>query len=413
MGVALAGVVEDHVEDHADPGRAQGCGGGAELGDAAGAEAGVGGEERDGVVAPGVGEAERRQVTLVDPRGDRHQLDRIDAETGQVRDDRRLGEGGNSAAQGWGDVGVQAREAADVQLVDQAARAEDRWQRGGGRRKGSDDRPRHPGGAVAGGLAGGGEAGVPVEGAIERHRVGVDEELGGVEPEADRGGVRAVGAQAVARTRGKAGDEDGVDAARVAVEGDAVGFDPGAGIEEAGPDPLGGAGPDGEAGAVRAGGGAESGGNAGQGQALRGISNAEISKSVLKQRYAWLMRDERAVSRVRVAPAAVRWGKRRPRGADPPARPALGPRRAARGASWRHKERAGARESLWWARACSRAPAGRSPPPHPRHCLSVPIGRFGAGWRRWRRAAALRQRRGDGSQHCRPEGAAGEVDRPS
>ena len=55
----------------------------AQLGDAAGAEAGVGRHEGDGVVAPGIGEAERGEMALVDPGGDRHQLDGVDAEAGR------------------------------------------------------------------------------------------------------------------------------------------------------------------------------------------------------------------------------------------------------------------------------------------------------------------------------------------
>ena len=55
----------------------------AQLGDAAGAEPRVGREEGDRVVAPGVGQQERRQVALVDPGGDRHQLDRVDPEPGR------------------------------------------------------------------------------------------------------------------------------------------------------------------------------------------------------------------------------------------------------------------------------------------------------------------------------------------
>ena len=94
----FAGVVEDDVEDGADAGGAEGGDGGGELGDAAGAEAGVGGQEDDGVVAPAVGEAERGEVALVDPGGDRHQLDGVDAEAGQVVEDRRVGEGGDGAA---------------------------------------------------------------------------------------------------------------------------------------------------------------------------------------------------------------------------------------------------------------------------------------------------------------------------
>ena len=142
-GVALAGVVEDDVEEGADAGGAQGGDGGGELGEAAGAEAGVGGEEGDGVVAPAVGEAEGGEVALVDPGGDRHQLDGVDAEAGQVVEDRRVGEGGDGAADFLRDVRVLDGEGADRELVDQAAGAEERGRGRGERREGLGDRLRH------------------------------------------------------------------------------------------------------------------------------------------------------------------------------------------------------------------------------------------------------------------------------
>ena len=99
VDVALAGVVEDDVEEGADAGIAERGDGGGEFRDAAGAEPGVGGEEGDGVVAPAVGEAERAEVALVDPGGDRHELDGVDAEPCQMVDDGGMGERGDGAAE--------------------------------------------------------------------------------------------------------------------------------------------------------------------------------------------------------------------------------------------------------------------------------------------------------------------------
>ena len=138
-----------------------------EFGDAAGAEAGVGGHEGDGVVAPGVGEAEGGEVALVDPGGDGHELDGVDAEAGEVVEDRRVGEGGDGAAEGGGHVGVEEGEGADGDLVDQAAGLENGGWRGGWRGEVLDDRLRHEVGGVGGFGAGGGEAGVEGEGAVE------------------------------------------------------------------------------------------------------------------------------------------------------------------------------------------------------------------------------------------------------
>ncbi len=90
--VALAGVVEDDVEDDVEPRRVQRRDGRGDLGDAARRKARVGGQEGDRVVAPAVDEAEGRQMALVDPGGDRHQLDRGDAERDEVVDRGRVGE---------------------------------------------------------------------------------------------------------------------------------------------------------------------------------------------------------------------------------------------------------------------------------------------------------------------------------
>ena len=203
----FAGVVEDHVEDRADAGVAERGDGGGELGQAAGAEARVGGHEDDGVVAPAVGQAEGQEVALVDPGGDRHQLDRVDAEAGQVVEDRRVGEGGDGAADRGRHLGVEDGEGADGDLVDQAAGAEDRRLWRGRRGEGGDDGLRHQGRGVDGGVAGGGEAGVVGEGTVEGDGVGVDEELRRVEAMAllrgDRGRRRGSRSGCRQRRRGR------------------------------------------------------------------------------------------------------------------------------------------------------------------------------------------------------------------
>ena len=244
VGVAFAGVVEDDVEDGADAGGAEGGDGGAQFLDAAGAEAGVGGEEGDGVVAPGVGEAEGGEVALVDPGGDGHELDGVDAEAGEVVEDRGVGEGGDGAADGRRDVGVEEGEGADGDLVDQAAGLENGGRRGGWRGEILGDRLGHEVGGVGAVGAGGGEAGVEGEGAVEAGGVGVDEEFLGVEPEALGGVPGAVGAEAVAGAGGEWGGGEGVVGA--GGEGDAVGL--ALAVEEAEPEAGGGGGPDAEGG---------------------------------------------------------------------------------------------------------------------------------------------------------------------
>ena len=61
-------------------------------------QARIGRAQDHGIVAPGVGEPERRQVTLVDEGVGRHDFDRGDAERRQMRDDRGLREAGEAAA---------------------------------------------------------------------------------------------------------------------------------------------------------------------------------------------------------------------------------------------------------------------------------------------------------------------------
>ena len=87
-------------------------------GRAGGRVADAGGEEREGVVAPVVREALLDQVAVVGVVVDRQQLDGGHAELLQVLDGRLGGEPGVGAAQRLRDLGVEPREALDVELVD-------------------------------------------------------------------------------------------------------------------------------------------------------------------------------------------------------------------------------------------------------------------------------------------------------
>jgi hypothetical protein len=130
---------------------------------AAGAEAGIGGEVDDRVVAPGVGEAEGRQVALVDPGGDRHELDGRDVEPAQVVEDRGVAKGGDRPALVLGHGRVAHGEGADRDLVDQAAGPE-AWRGGRDRRReGGDDRLRDQARGV---VAVAGKPRVEAEGAV-------------------------------------------------------------------------------------------------------------------------------------------------------------------------------------------------------------------------------------------------------
>ena len=98
--VALAGVVQHDVQDDTQAGRVQRVDGGAHLCPAAGGEPGIGGQEGNRVVAPVIGQIERRQVPLVDPGGAGHQLHRRDAEAGQMGDAGGMAEG-RRKSRGW------------------------------------------------------------------------------------------------------------------------------------------------------------------------------------------------------------------------------------------------------------------------------------------------------------------------
>jgi hypothetical protein len=220
--VALGGVVVDDVEDDLEAGRVEVGDHRLELVDllavrAARGVVGVGGEEPDGVVAPVVPEPLLLQEVVLDEVVDRLELDRGHAELDEVVDDRRRGQARVGAAQLGLDARVLHGEALHVGLVDDGllprrvrvpvvAPVEERVH---------DDGLRHVGGAVAlvhdevllaEGVAE--DAVVPVDLAVDRLRVGVDEELARVEPVAGGRLVGAVHAIAVALARADAGQVD-------------------------------------------------------------------------------------------------------------------------------------------------------------------------------------------------------------
>ena len=115
--VALAVVVEDDVENRLHARRMQRVGRRANLRPAAGSKPRIGRAEHHGIIAPCVREAERRHMPLVDEGVGRHDLDRGDAERGEMRDRRGMREPGEGSARGFGDGRVEAGKAAQVELV--------------------------------------------------------------------------------------------------------------------------------------------------------------------------------------------------------------------------------------------------------------------------------------------------------
>ena len=121
--VALGGVVVHHVQDDLDAGLVQGADHGLELlhllaAGAAGGVAVVRGEEADGVVAPVVVQALVVQVAVGDELVHGHQLDGGDAQPLQVRDDGRVRQAQVGPALLVGDDRVLLGQPPDVRLVD-------------------------------------------------------------------------------------------------------------------------------------------------------------------------------------------------------------------------------------------------------------------------------------------------------
>jgi hypothetical protein len=117
--VTLARVVQHDVLDDGNASGLQ-CGdGGAHLRHAAGRKARIGREWGCGIVAPIVREAERRQMTLVDPGRSGHQFDAGDAEIMQVGDGGGVSESSKGAADFRRDFGMAGGEALYVQFVDE------------------------------------------------------------------------------------------------------------------------------------------------------------------------------------------------------------------------------------------------------------------------------------------------------
>ena len=217
--VALGRVVVDDVEDHLDAGLVQGLHHLLELLHLlarlpARAVLVVGREEADRVVAPVVAQPVLDQHGVVHELVHGHELDRGDAEALQVVDDRRAGEARVGAAQLLGHVGVEHGHALDVGLVD------DRLVQRRARvavvvpvevRVGDDGLGHERRAVVVVAAVGVAEVVrehglVPLDLALERLGVGVEQQLGRVAAVAVLGRVGAVDAEAVALARADVGE---------------------------------------------------------------------------------------------------------------------------------------------------------------------------------------------------------------
>ncbi len=266
LRVAFAGVVVDHVEDHRDARLAVGIGHVAQFLRTTGREPRIDGEVGDGVVAPGVGQAQRRQVAFVDPGRGRHQLHRIDAEILEVLDDAPRREAGDGAAQRSLHRRVAHGKAANVQLIEHPRRAAARHDRLVGRA--DDNRLGDQRGGVDRLVAVQPQHRRAHEHAVEALRVRVDQQLVRVEKIPLVGVVAAIGAEAVAGPCPDPGDKPVMDVVGMAIELDPgnLGFDF---VVDGDPDGRGGLGIDGEVHTIGGDGGAELFGRATTGHELR------------------------------------------------------------------------------------------------------------------------------------------------
>ncbi|MNU60069.1 hypothetical protein D3C71_492480 [compost metagenome] len=206
LDIAFTRMVEDEIENDADAFRMQRRNRISQFPHAAGAEARIERHEADGIITPGIGKAERRQVALVDPSGDRHQFHRIDADFFQVCENGGMGKCCDGASDVFRHLGMQLREGFDGKLINQPAfgkkrlMALDRLILG-------KDRLRHD---LAGLRAKGVKRWIVSEGAVDLRGIGIEQQLCGIEPEAVFRGVNAVSAKAVSRAEADVGDDQSV-----------------------------------------------------------------------------------------------------------------------------------------------------------------------------------------------------------
>ena len=186
-----------------------------------GSRARVGSAQNDRVVSPGVGQAERRQMTLVDKSVGGHDFDAGDSKISQMSDGFWMSEACESSARILWDSWIEPREAAQIQFVKNRLRLRDAlsaWLR---RFLRDDDRFWGEGAAIDPPLE---HRGMELVGSIDPRRMGIGEQFGEVESMAALGLERPVGAQAVAIALAQAFDRSVKDIAGSRRQSDARGL---------------------------------------------------------------------------------------------------------------------------------------------------------------------------------------------
>ena len=211
--VTFAIVVEDDVEDRFDSRGMQRVGRRPHLGPAAGRETRVGYAEHHRIVAPRVGEAERRQVPLVDESVGGHDFDRGHAQAGDVGDRSRMRQSCEGRARALWNCQVQTREAAQIEFVDDERFLSDALPPGVACRRRPRDRFRRVRAAV---VAERKHRAMQPEWPVERPCVRVGQQFGSVELGPARRIVRALDPEAIARAGSETWRKPAEDAVRVA-----------------------------------------------------------------------------------------------------------------------------------------------------------------------------------------------------
>ena len=153
-------------------------------------------------------------MPFVDERVGRHDLDCGDPERGEMRDRSGMREAGEGSARGFGDGGVEAGKAAQVELVDDERLGRDALVAGLARGRRPGDRLGRMWPRV---LAEREHRGMEAEGLVETPGVRIGEQFGRVEAASALRIIRPLDAEAVAGAQAKAGRDAAQDAVGVAL----------------------------------------------------------------------------------------------------------------------------------------------------------------------------------------------------
>ena len=206
-------MVIDDIEYDGDAGFVQRRHSPRSVGHAVRRRARIEGKKIDRVVAPGISQTCLCQMAFVDPGRDRHQLDCIDAEIAQMRDDRRMGERRQSAAVFGRHVRVAHRKTPNIDLVDQPAGRKPQRFRAGVRWR-FNNRLRHQAGSVDRLWLRQCQTLVIAPGTVDAGRIRVEQQLCPVETQPLLRLPRAFRAIAIARSCAGSWHEQRVDVAR-------------------------------------------------------------------------------------------------------------------------------------------------------------------------------------------------------